>query len=226
MTVLVSALGLGACGGGGGEGGAISPPPTVQAIVADLESVINRLDGRLSASATTGSTNGYGYNLTAEGFAFCLPGVPTAPPQIPSTYPNNVYGCENRLALSYTSVLSSTQLTLTAAVPELFVDFYGSISPITSGLEGYVTDSDVAVDITFAITANGDGTYTLDPTAAPIVAVTFNAPAVYTNNAAVDLIGASVVGMLSSYIETSVESAIAQELQVHVQSGAVPNFVF
>lgn len=228
LIIAIAAFGLGGCGGGG-SGAPVagdSPPPTIQAVAGDLESVINRMDGRLPPVSVAGSGSGYSYNLTVEGYALCLPADPFAPPRIPATLPDNIYGCQNTLSLAYPGIFSSTQLRLSGTILELFVDFSGSLSPITSSLEGYLTDTGVTVDVMYALIANGDGTYTLDPAITPVVAVTFNNLTIETNNSGADLIGNLIIGWIAPQIETAVENEIAQVLQQHVQSGGVPNFVF
>lgn len=96
--------------------------------------------------------------VTMEGFAFCLPPNPTAPPDADPTPPDNIYGCENDLTIDL--VNNGGIVDVTMAAPLLFVDL--STHVLSNGT-GYLTGNG---EITFAaqyVVLDGCPTLTLVP---------------------------------------------------------------
>jgi hypothetical protein len=77
---------------------------------------------------------GFPATVTVEGFAFCLPPDPTAPPSADPVPPANIYGCENDVVVDVLSQGEAASVTM--AVPLLFVDC--STHVLADGT-GYVT---------------------------------------------------------------------------------------
>lgn len=101
---------------------------------------------------------GFPATVGVEGFAFCMPEDPTAPPMADPVPPANIYGCVNDIAVEVVSSTGSAAVTMMA--PLLFVDCRTHV--ISDGT-GYVTctaqiDFEVLIDET-----DGCPTLTLVP---------------------------------------------------------------
>lgn len=99
-----------------------------------IESAAESLRGDEITFETEGSIQGIPVTVTVEGFAFCLPDDPTAPPLPEPIPPAGIYGCVNDVTV--TVISDQGGATLDMGIPLMFIDC--STEALASGT-GYVT---------------------------------------------------------------------------------------
>lgn len=189
---------------------------TINNVAQFLETGLEGMDGNESTGSLSGDVNGMAYSVDYLGSALCLPADPYAEPQ-PYPDPLNVYGCQNDLTVAYNDNHAGLEVTFDATVPVLFADIE-TWSELTGTDQGYVT-GDATITMTFALIANDDGSYSLDPAITPVIELSLFNLSLHSEDALVEALASDIMNAVSTVADDQLTAALETYTAQIVQNG-------
>lgn len=190
--------GGGGSGGGGGGGGPIS----LNQLATNFAQYLADLTGNevVIAPVTVGAAT-----INFLGFSWCQPANPYAAPAMAATPPNNLYGCQN--VVSATAVAPAMTVDFTVTLPDVFYD-----AAVQAGADLYMESRTIETTATVAATFinNGDGTFSLDATAAPVIVTTTGTVSARSNNVTTD----QALATLTPAEKDAIYNGVMEEIMV------------
>jgi hypothetical protein len=152
------------------------------------------------------SVAGVTYTVTFEGFAFCMPPSPFAPPVASPTPPLDAFGCENALGVTLAPSGTGDSVLLTVSVPLLFIAL--STVPPAGGAPAYVSFTDAQLTLDASLGATPDGREQIE---GPVVVGAFasSSATFHSQDAFVDGLGSLMLGLVANDVEQQVQQVAA-----------------